>query len=161
MEPIKKRDAQIQQDVVRRLKWDARVEGTGLGVEVDDGVLTLIDTVSGWAKRSAVQTAAHRVAGVLDVANDIEVEVSGSLVRSNTEIAQAVRQALMWDVCVPDQRIQSTVSDGWATLERTVEVQSEREDAQRAVRNLSGVRGVINKITVAAVAGRVGIPWIA
>jgi osmotically-inducible protein OsmY len=39
---------------------------------MDDGVVTLTGTVSSSAKRHAAQEAAHRVAGVLDVANDIE-----------------------------------------------------------------------------------------
>jgi osmotically-inducible protein OsmY len=88
------------------------------------------------------------VIGVLDVANDIKVKVSGGLVRSDTEIAQAVRHALQWDVFVPDEKITSTISDGWVTLEGTVDLWSQRDDAERAVRNLMGVRGVVNKITV-------------
>lgn len=56
--------------------------------------------------------------------------------------------ALEWDVFVPDPDIQSTVSNGWVTLTGMVETVSERDDAARAVRNLTGVRGVDNQITV-------------
>jgi len=143
-----KSDSQIQQDVLRELGWDPRVEETEVGVEVDRGVVTLTGTVSSWAKRAAAQEAAHRVAGVLDVANDIEVKLPGHLVRTDTEIAQAVRRALEWDALVPHERIQSTVSDGWVTLEGSVDVWTEREDAERAVQNLVGVRGVTDKTTV-------------
>jgi osmotically-inducible protein OsmY len=59
-----------------------------------------------------------------------------------------VRRALEWDVFVPDKEITSTVTDGWVTLEGTVERWSERDDAERAVRNLTGVQSVVNKITV-------------
>ena len=143
-----KTDAQIQQDVLKELDWDPRVEETEVGVSVQHGVVTLSGTVTSWAKRMAAQEAAHRVAGVLDVANDIVVKVPGGLGRSDTEIAHAVRNALEWDVFVPDQDIQSTVSNGWVTLTGMVETVSEREDAARAVRNLVGVRGVDNQITV-------------
>jgi osmotically-inducible protein OsmY len=51
-------------------------------------------------------------------------------------------------VFVPEDKISSTVSDGWVTLEGTVESWSQRADAERAVRNLTGVKGVVNKITV-------------
>ena len=34
----KKTDSEIQQDVLRELKWDTRVEETDVGVEVDAGV---------------------------------------------------------------------------------------------------------------------------
>ena len=149
MAEIKKSDAEIQLEMLRELQWDTRVEETEIGVAVHKGVVTLTGTVSSWAKRLAAEEAAHRVAGVLDVANDIEVKFPSSLARSDTEIAQAVRHALEWDVFVPDTRIQSTVSDGRVTLDGTVDTWSEREDAERAVQNLSGVRAVTNRIKVA------------
>jgi osmotically-inducible protein OsmY len=88
------------------------------------------------------------VIGVLDVANDLTVKVLGGLARTDTEIAQAVRRALEWDVFVPEEQITSTVTDGWVTLDGTVESSSQRADAERAVRNLTGVKFVVNKITV-------------
>ena len=39
---------------------------------------------------------------------------------------------------------------GWVTLEGNVECYRERVDAERAVSNLRGVRGVINKIQITA-----------
>jgi osmotically-inducible protein OsmY len=145
---IKKTDTQIHHDVLEELKWDSRVDETEVGVEVDKGVVTLTGTVTSWAKRMAAEEAARRVIGVLDIANDIKIKVPGGLTRTDTEIAQAVRHALQWDVFVPDEKITSTAADGWVTLDGTVERWSERADAERAVRNLMGVRGVVNKITV-------------
>ena len=145
---MKKTDSEIQQAVLQELKWDTRVEETDVGVEVDAGVVTLTGTVSSWAKRLAAQEAAHRVAGVLDVANDIRVKMSGDLRRTDTDIAHAVRHALEWNVFVPEEHIRSTVADGWVTLEGNVDYWSQREDADEAVRRLAGVRGVTNKIEV-------------
>jgi osmotically-inducible protein OsmY len=149
MEEIMKSDVQIQQEVLRELRWDTRVDATEIGVTVHTGVVTLTGTVGSWAKRAAAEEAAHRVAGVHDVANDVQVKLPSSLERTDSEIAEAVRHALEWDVFVPDTRIQSTVSDGRVTLGGTVDTAAEREDAERAVRNLAGVRGVVNKIRVA------------
>src|ERR1700693_2062222 len=143
-----KTDAQIHHDVLEELKWDSRVDETEVGVQVASGVVTLTGTVTSWAKRVAAQDAVRRVIGVLDVANDIEVKVPGGLARTDTEIAQAVRRTLEWEVFVPEQKITSTVTDGWVTLEGTVERWSQRDDAERAVRNLTGVKIVVNKITV-------------
>lgn len=145
---MKRTDSEIQQAVLRELKWDTRVEETEVGVEVSSGVVTLTGTVSSWAKRTAAEEAAHRVIGVLDVANDIQVKIPGSAGRTDTDIARSVRHALEWDVFVPEQRIRSTVSDGWVTLEGDVDFWSQREDAERAICNLSGVRGVSNKIEI-------------
>lgn len=141
-------DAEIQRAVLRELKWDTHVDETDVGVEVDMGVVTLSGNVSSWAKRIAAQKAAHRVAGVLDVANDVLVKVPGSAGYTDTELAQAVRGALKWSVFVPDTRITSTVSDGQVTLEGKVDYLTQRDDAEKAVRNLAGVCGVSNRIQV-------------
>ena len=145
---VKKTDTQIHHDVLEELKWDSRVDETEVGVEVDNGVVTLTGTVTSWAKRMAAREAARRVIGVLDVANDITVKVPGARGRTDTEIAQAVRRALEWDVYVPDEKISTTVSNGVVTLEGRVESWSQHDDAERAVRNLQGVKGVVNRILV-------------
>jgi osmotically-inducible protein OsmY len=147
-EIVRRTDAELQQDVLRELKWDARVEETDVGVEVDEGVVTLSGTVSSWGKRFAAEEAAHRVRGVMDVANDIVVKLPGTPGRTDTELAHAVRNALMWDVFVPAARVQSTVSDGVVTLEGELDSWIQRVDAEKAVRNLAGVRSVRNQIVV-------------
>jgi osmotically-inducible protein OsmY len=144
----KKTDSEMKQQVLRELKWDSRIAWAQIGVDVRDGIVTLTGTVRCFANKTAAQQAAHRVAGVLDVANDIEVQPSGTFVRTDAEIAKAVRHTLEWDALVPDERIKSTVSGGWVTLEGDVDVWREREDAEKAVLKLAGVVGVINQITI-------------
>ena len=140
---IHKTDSQIQQDVLRELKWDTRVDETEVGVQVSDGVVALSGVVSSWAKKVAAQEAAHRVLGVLDVANDLEVKRPA--VRTDADIAHAVRTALEWDVFVPHPRI----AGGFTPLgEQTADYWTQRDDAQRAIKNLDGVRGIINRIEV-------------
>ena len=141
-------DEEIKQAVTRELRWDSRVEETEVGVTVHRGVVALTGTISSYGKKVAAQEAAHRVSGVLDVANDLQVKAPGGFGRTDTEIAQAVRRTLEWDVLVPEARIQSTVSDGWVTLEGNVDNLSQRDDAERAVRYLIGVQGVHNKLAV-------------
>jgi osmotically-inducible protein OsmY len=148
--PHVKTDVQIQKEVRDELIWDGRVEVTDVGIQVDAGVVGLTGTVSSYPKRLAAQEAAHRVGGVLDVVNDIKVHVPGSLQRTDIEIAQAVRDALEWDVVVPDRQIRSTVSGGWVTLEGVVPAWRDREIVERAVHALAGVVGVTNKIDVNA-----------
>jgi len=143
-----KTDVQIQEDVLAELKWDSRLEVTDVGVEVHKGVVTLTGTVNTYLKRIAAQEAAHRVHGVLDVANDIAVKLPGTGAPTDTEIAQAARQSLVWDVLVPEEQIQTTVSDGWVTLKGEVDRWSQHEDAERVIRHLKGVRGITNLIKV-------------
>jgi osmotically-inducible protein OsmY len=142
-------DSDIQRAVLRELEWDTRLREAEIGVEVDRSIVTLSGIVTSADKRQAAQEAAHRVAGVLDVANDIEVKPPGSG-RTDADIARAVRDALEWDVCVPDSRIRSTVSQGNVVLEGQVDNVRQREDAARALRELAGVASIVNRIEVAA-----------
>jgi len=146
--PVVKSDVQVKSDVLEELKWDSRVDEADVGVEVDSGVVTLTGTVSSYATRLAAREAAHRVSGVLDVADGIQVKVPSSGRLNDTDLAQAVRGALVWDARVPEDRIRSTVTDGHVILEGEVSSWSQRADAEQAVRNLRGVKGVLDNIRV-------------
>lgn len=142
-------DADVQRAVLEELKWDPRVEETEVGIEVDRGVVTLTGNVSSYVKRLAAQEAAHRVIGVRDVANDLVVRLPGSPKKTDTEIALAVRHALEMDVLVPHELITTTVSRGWVTLEGTVDLAYQRDDAAWLIGRLPGVCGVNNLLVVA------------
>lgn len=145
-----KSDQEIRSEVLFQLGWDSRVSQSKIGVNVRNGVVTLTGSVDSYARKIAARKAAHRVAGVLDVANQIEVHLPSDHPRSDTDIAQAVRQSLEWNVLLPADRIHSTVTTGWVTLEGEVEFYRERIDAEHAVSGLAGVRGVTNRIRVCA-----------
>jgi osmotically-inducible protein OsmY len=141
-------DAQIQQDVLAELRWDARVQPNEVGVTVKDGIVTLTGWVDSYTKKWAAEDAARRVRGVKAVANDMEVRLPGSSERTDADIAAAAARALEWDAMVPADKIKVTVSKGWVTLEGQVEWQYQREAAERDVRPLVGVKGVSNLIKI-------------
>jgi osmotically-inducible protein OsmY len=141
-------DQQIQEDVLAEFKWDARLKPNEVGVSVNDGVVTLTGWVDSYTKKWAAEEAAHRVRGVKAVANDVEVRLSGSSERTDPEIAAAAVNALKWDSLIPSEKLKVTVSKGWVTLEGEVEWQYQKQDAERDVRNLWGVKGVTNLISV-------------
>ena len=143
-----KADSDIWNDVWRELAWDSRLTGKKLGVQVDDGVVTLNGTVENLATRNAAIEAAHRVAGVKDVANELQVKSALSDRLSDTEVAKAVRHALEWDALLPDEEIRSTVGDGVVSLEGFVATPLEQEEAERIVGRLKGVRHVENRLQV-------------
>jgi osmotically-inducible protein OsmY len=144
-----KTDSQLRTDVAHELAWDTRIDETAIGVCVHHGVVTLTGTVDSWADKHAAEEAAHRVAGVLDVANEIQIVPSWSATRSDADIAEAVRGALTWNRFVPDQQIRSTVADqGTVTLTGTARTLAQRDEAERIVRELAGVRCVSNQIAV-------------
>ncbi|HZQ99528.1 MAG TPA: BON domain-containing protein [Chloroflexota bacterium] len=145
----RKSDREIQQDVLRELAWDPRVDAADVGVSVDQGTVTLTGSVPTYAERIAAVEAAHRVAGVLDVADDLRVKVPGHHQRDDADLARAVRHALEWDVVVPHERIHTTVADGRVTLSGQVDSPHQRDAAIRVVRALVGVRDVTDEIEIA------------
>ena len=141
-------DQEVEQDIQAELIHKLGKASDGIGVKVRTGLVTLTGHAASYSQKIAAQEAAHRVPGVKDVANDIEVLDFGVNVRSDTEIARAVRGALEWDVLLPEDRIVSTVSGGFVTLEGSVQSFNQRNDAEYAVSRLPGVRGVYNKLAV-------------
>ena len=123
------------------LKWDTRVLSNEIGVVVKDGVVTLTGWVDSYTKRWAAENAAHRVRGVKAVANDIEVRLPSSTERTDVDIPAAAIRALEWDAFVSVDKLEVTVSKGWVTLKGEVEWQYQKQNAERAVRRLIGVKG--------------------
>jgi osmotically-inducible protein OsmY len=141
-------DEEIQRDVLAELQWDARVQSNQIGVAVKDGVVTLTGWVDSYGKKWVAERDAQRVRGVSAVANDIEVRLPSSAERTDSDIAAAATRALEWDAFVPIEKIELTVTKGWITLRGEVEWEFQRRSAERAVRRLSGVRGVTNLIAI-------------
>jgi osmotically-inducible protein OsmY len=141
-------DRDIQQDVLDALQWEPQVEPNELGVIVKDGVVTLTGWVDTYLKRMAAQDAAHRVRAVKAVANEIEVRLHSAAERSDEDIAAAAVRALVWDVAVPINKIDITVSKGWVTLQGEVPWQYQKRDAEQVVHRLAGVKGVGNLLVV-------------
>jgi len=141
-------DEEIQRDVLEELKWDARVRPTEIGVAVKDGIVTLTGWVDSYLKKLAAEDAAHRVHGVKAVVNDIEVHLPGSSEHTDDELAAAVLHALKWDANIPSDKLEVTVSQGWVTLQGEVDYAFQKQDAERAIRHLSGITGVSNFIKV-------------
>jgi len=139
-------DQEIQTDVMAELRWDPSVPATEIGVVVKDGVVTLTGTVDTYMKKWRAEEVAHRVNGVIAVANEIQVRSIGE--RTDSDIAAAALHALSWNSTIPQGKVHVTVDKGWITLKGDVEWQYQRQEAERVVRRLLGVKGVSNLITV-------------
>ena len=141
-------DFDLQHDITDELKWEPSIGEREIGIAVKNGVVTLTGYVQSYAEKFAAARAAERIHGVKALANDLIVKLPTSLVRSDTEIAHAALNAMQWDIQVPDDRIKAKVENGWITLDGDVEWQYQRNAAERAVRYLTGVKGVSNHISV-------------
>jgi osmotically-inducible protein OsmY len=82
------------------------------------------------------------------VVNEIEVRLDPANQLTDVGIAEAAGRALELDSLVPDDAVKVSVSGGWITLRGEVDWEYERREVERVVRNLAGVKGVTNFITV-------------
>ena len=145
---VRMNDAEVRQSVLRKLRGDSRLKGSSAEVTVTEGTATLSGAVSDSSEMLAAVEAASRAEGVFDVINHLEVDAARGRTRTDGNIAEAARRALEWDSEIPHTRIRVAVSNGWVALHGAVSRLRERENAERLVRRLEGVRGVYNLVEV-------------
>lgn len=141
-------DSDIKRDVEEELKWDPELDATDIAVNVKNGVVTLTGFVRSYAQKLQAERDVKRVAGVLGVANDIQVRLPVLDERPDPEIARDAVNALKTELPYSYENIKLVVKDGWVTLEGSVEWNYARERAESAVKRVRGVKGVTNAIEV-------------
>ena len=143
-----KTDGELRDDVISELQWDPQItDPNAIGVAVKDGAVTLTGHVPTYAERLAAARAAERVYGVKAVANDLQVKLAGEP-RDDADIAKAIAHVLEWNVQVPEGKLHAEVRNGWVTLDGEVDYDYQRREVERMVRQVRGVIGVTDTITV-------------
>jgi osmotically-inducible protein OsmY len=143
-----KTDSELRDDVISELEWDPQItDPDAIGVAVQDGAVTLTGHVPTYAERLAAARAAERVYGVKAVANDLQVKLAAAP-RDDSDIARAIAHVLEWNVQVPEGKVHAQVQNGWVTLDGEVGYDYQRREVERMVRQVRGVIGVTDAITV-------------
>jgi osmotically-inducible protein OsmY len=141
-----KSDSDIKRDVEEELRFDPDIDATDIGVSVNNGVVALTGFVKSYTEKFEAEAAAKRVAGVLGLANDLEVRLPGGTERPDPDIARDVVAAIKTRLPFTAEHIRAVVKNGWVTLEGQVEWNYQRESAESAVRHIRGIKGVTNLI---------------
>jgi osmotically-inducible protein OsmY len=140
-------DAQLKSDVEQELRWDPSINDDRIGVSVKNGVVELDGHVDSYYEKWAAERDAIRVANVKAVASEIKVDLPALDTRTDEDIARTATTYLEWNDLVPST-VKVQVTDGWITLKGTTEWHYEKEEAERTIRPIRGVKGVLNEITV-------------
>jgi osmotically-inducible protein OsmY len=141
-------DSDIKRDVEDELRWDPDIDATDIGVNVTNGVVTLAGFVRNYMEKFEAEADVKRVAGVIAVANDLEVRLPEIDERPDPEIARDAIQRIKSDLPYTWEKIRVVVKSGWLKLEGEVEWNYQRERAAEVVRRVRGVKGVTNSIEV-------------
>lgn len=139
-------DERLRDAVGHQLTWDPELDATLVGVSAQDGIVTLSGFVDTYGAKLAAERAARRVYGVKAVANELEVRLAAE--RIDPDVAKDALDALRNRIDVPPG-VTVTVRSGFITLAGNVEWMYQKMAAERAVKYLRGVRGVMNHIVVA------------
>jgi len=140
-------DRELKDEVMRELEWDPQVNATHIGVAVKDGAVTLTGHASSYAEKWAAIRAAERVYGVRAVADEITVKLPSTSVRDDQDLAEQIARTLRWNTIIPDT-VSAEVRKGVVLLRGEVEMNFQKEEAERAIRSLTGIVGVTNLVTV-------------
>jgi osmotically-inducible protein OsmY len=141
-------DLRMRDTVLQQLAWDSQVDASGIGVTATDGAVTMTGFIDSYAGKLAAERAAKRVHGVRAVANDIQVRVR--LDRTDADIAADAARALNLRATLPN--VQAVVHSGHLTLTGTVLTLFQQAVAEKAVRNISGIKGIVNRVEVTPLA---------
>ncbi len=143
-----KTNEKLQEEILEAIKWEPLLRKSEIGVTVKDGVVTLFGTVDNFTKKIEAEQAVKKVSGVKAVVEKIEIKYGSFGKKTDEDIAKEILNAFKWNVPVPEDKIKVKVEKGWVTLEGTVNWNYQKEAARDAIKNLSGVLGITNKITI-------------
>lgn len=143
-----KSDTQLQQDVMAELRWEPAVNAANIGVEVKNGIVTLLGHVDSYTEKWSAERAALKVAGVKALAVQMDVNIPSIHKRHDSDIALSADNVLRWTTDVPSEAVKIMVENGWLTLTGEVNWEYQRHSAETALRKLLGVKGITNKIAI-------------
>jgi osmotically-inducible protein OsmY len=141
---------QLQRDVMAEILNDSELKTIApeIGVSAKDGVITLSGVVDHYSQKLAAERAAQRVKGVRVLAVDLKVITPSAIIRTDPQLALAVRSALMCNTHINSETIEIKVENGWIFLNGVVDWKFQKHMAERLIEVLPGVRGITNYMRV-------------
>ena len=132
-------DEELQLSVMNALHANPLIDPRHIGVAVNEKVVTLTGVVPGYYQKLQAEKTALHVPGIRGLAQEHD--------RSDTQLAEAAAEHLLWDMAVP-AGISAKTEDGWLTLTGTVQWPYQRMAAEHAVHRLYGLKGIFNHVVV-------------
>lgn len=132
--------------VMEKLNFEPSLDASNLAISIqgDHDVVLIEGTVNSFAEKWIAVNAIKSIQGIKAVADEIKVDPSQKYKRSDVNIAEAATTAIESNVFVPADKIKLVVKEGIITLSGEVEWQYQKIRAETALRNLWGVKSIIN-----------------
>jgi osmotically-inducible protein OsmY len=139
-------DEEIKWAVEGAFLYDPRLIGFNVEAEVKEGVVTLTGVVDNLQAKKAAEQDAGNTIGVWQVKNYLKVRPAESL--DDPEIAQNVRQALLWNPDVDRHQIIVSCHNGLVYLAGVVSSNYEKSQAEDIAGRVRGVITIENNLKV-------------
>jgi osmotically-inducible protein OsmY len=137
----------LEESVIEELAFDPQISSDDISVSVSAGIVTLRGTVPNITQLWQAANAVKRVRGVIGVVDDLTVELLGTHVRNDRDIARDIQRRLAANPIVP-KRIQFVVRDAVIRLTGETDWRFVRQEIEDIVRGVVGVRLIENVIAV-------------
>jgi len=140
----------LQKEVQNTIQWEPLLSAAEIGVIAKDGVITLSGTVDSYGKKMQAEEATKNVLGVKAIVVNIDIEFGSRYSKGDNEIADEILAAYKRDWKIPEDKVKIKVEKGWVTLDGEFYWHYQKDAAMDSIRNLPGVMGVTNNITIKA-----------
>lgn len=143
-----KHNETLKNEVLEAIRLEPLLYTAQIEVSANEGIITLSGTVDSYVKKRAAEHVAGKVPGVHAVAEKIKVKFGANENKTDEALASEILKALQFSPDIIKDSISVLVEDGWVTLEGKVKWTAQKEEAERAIHHLSGVRMITNNISI-------------
>jgi len=141
-----KSDEVVQRAIVDAFFYDPRIQVAMPGVQVKGGQVVLTGAVDNLKARQAAEQTALNTIGVSRVENYLQVRPADRL--NDHDVAQNVRQALLWSPNVDRHPIVISCREGLIRLDGSVSSHYVKAQAEDVASRTRGVVGIKNNLTI-------------
>jgi osmotically-inducible protein OsmY len=122
-----------------------------VNIQSKDGAVTLTGTVSEESSKALAKETAASLPGVISVDNQLEFKGERPAENSDMRISMQVKSSLLFNRNVSGINTKVFVADGIVTLRGEAGSQAEKDLAGEYAKDIEGVKGLKNEMTIAKV----------
>jgi osmotically-inducible protein OsmY len=142
--------ADLGEAVAEELRLDSRIDDDRIIVSCLDSAIMLRGVVRTYAEKCRAALIAGEVRGVSRVANELEVRLTIGSTRTDEGLERLTATIIQNHCALNDPLPRVSVRNGWLTIEGVVATAAQKRAAEESLREVTGVRGITNRIEVAA-----------
>ena len=141
-------DARIESSARQSYVFKTYLQGDDIAIESKEGSVTLTGIVAENFHKSLAQETVAGLPGVKKVDNRLEVKGAAPTANSDAWLRDKVKMTLLFHRSVRASTTEVDVKDGVVTLRGDAASQAQKELTAEYAKDVEGVKGVINDMTV-------------